>query len=824
MKKNVIQIGFFLLTTLISFDLLSQTKSVEARHFSVAPKIDGILNDLCWQKCDSVSDFYQYQPVYNSIPTQKTVVRIGYDSEAVYISAMMYDSAPDSILREFGNRDDGDLNADHFGIKFDTYNMATDAYTFVVWASGVQLDYRNNDYTYSGVWQSAVKVLSNGWSCELKINYSAIRFPKLSEQVWGIQIYRGIRRFREIDKWALEVKSDANPLIKWGKLKGINNIKTPLRLSITPFISGQLSHFPHNNSNRSNLSYSFSGGLDLKYGINESFTLDLTLLPDFSQVQSDYETKNISAFETVYNDYRPFFNEAIDLFKLGDLFYSRRIGRTPDKYYDVELSLGEGEEIIKNPGTSKMLNAIKLSGRNKNGTAIGIFNAITNNMYATIRDSLGNTRKILTEPLTNYNIFVLDQTLLKNSNIYFVNTSVIRTRQWDDANVSLLGVNLKDKKNRFGFSASGGLSQKYNVLNMENLVYENSLGYKYNISFGKISGNFQFQVFRNQMNNTWDANDMGLVLQNNKTTTGISLNYHWFEPFWKFRDMHTELTIYHTENFMAKRTEEFQIELSDFFTTKKYLTIWGKFIISPLRTNNFVETRTPGRYFTLDPWYYAGTGLSSDYRKTISLDLNFDYWQEIYGDGQFYSVTIKPIIRPTKKFTFDFSSKYEDSNNDIGFAEKDDLGNIIMGKRDIITVENQFSSRYIFKNNLSLSLQIRHYWSKGSYHQFYKLDNDGELIYDPLFPTTNIHDFNFNAFNIDLMFYWEFAPGSSLNITYKNIISKDDQNIVPSYFTNLSQVFYEKQLNSLSIKLLYYLDYQQVKKWGQKHNKTKGNS
>jgi len=788
----------------------AQKKTARAARFALPPKIDGLLNDDCWRSCDSIDDFTQYVPVYNVKPSQQTVVRIGYDDEAVYISAMLYDSSPDSVFAEIGNRDD-DLNADHFSVQFDTYNMQEDAYTFLVWASGTQYDYRKNDATYNAVWQSAVKINDQGWACEMKISYSALRFPKTKEQTWGLQFSRGIRRHRETDQWALQIKTNVNALKDWGVLTGVSEVKPPLRLSLTPFLSLYGDHYPYNEKGKSNFSYSFSGGLDLKYGINESFTLDVTLLPDFSQVQSDYQIKNITAFETVYEDYRPFFTEAIDMFKEGDLFYTRRIGRIPDGFFSVYDSLADGGIVKKNPGQAKLLNAVKFSGRTKKGTGIGIFNALTNNMYAVLEDSPGNTRKILTEPLTNYNIMVLDQILKNNSKIYFVNTDVLRAKNYDDANVSLFGLTLYDKKNMFQFAGSAAMSLKIHKPDSAGGKISNTMGFKSDLSFGKVSGNFQFSIYRNEMSDTWDANDMGVTLQNNLTTTGFTLKYNIFEPFWKFREMYSQINVYYKENFLAKRPEEFRIELSNNFTTNKYLTVWESIVVNPIIVYNFADTRVPGRFFRMDRWYYANLGFSSDYRKTFALDMNFEYWQDILGDGQYFGLTTSPIFKINKHFTFKITNKYEDNGNDVGYADIDELDNIIIGKRDITTVENTITARYMFKNSLSLSLTARHYWSKGRYSEFYKVDNDGVLITDPLYHPGGAYDFNFNAFNIDLMFYWEFAPGSSLNVTYKNNLVHDGTVVIPSYFRNFGSIFSEKQLNSLSVKVIYYLDYLQVK-------------
>ncbi|MEI6124137.1 MAG: DUF5916 domain-containing protein [Bacteroidota bacterium] len=805
----------------ISAELIhAQNKKTIAVRTKESPKIDGFLKDSCWNTCEQISDFMQYDPNYLAAPTQKTVVHIVYDDDAIYIGAMMFDSSPDSILQELGNRDD-DLNADKFGVEFDTYNMQTEGYVFVVYASGVQMDYKTNDGTYNAVWQSAVKKLDNGWSCEIKINYSAIRFPSIDKQLWGLQIFRGIRRNRETDFWSMQTKGTGNVIKEWGVLEGIHNIKSPLRLSLTPFISLYGDYYPYNIDGKSNFSSSFSGGLDLKYGINESFTLDVTLLPDFSQVQSDYHVKNISAFETVYQDYRPFFTEAIDLFKQGDLFYTRRIGREPDGFYTIFDSLDTDENVVKNPQQAKLINAIKFSGRNKNGTAIGIFNAITNNMYASVKDSLENKRKILTEPLTNYNIFVFDQIFKNNSKIYFVNTNTIRTKKYDDSNVSLLGLIINDKKNNYQLSGNVALCQKLHRYDTVPTNFQNTLGYKYAISFGKISGKFQFNIYRNEKNNTWDANDLGLVLTNNQTSTGAAIFYNIYEPFGKIKDMSTSFQVDYTENYLTKYVENFTLSISNNFTTKKYLTVWSGINVQPIKINDFYEPRVPGRFYLTDEYYYINCGFSSDYRKSFALDFQGEFYRKFFKDATYLSIVLSPRIRISNHFLLTISSKYSKDINAIGFASFDNLNNILFGQRDVSVVENQLSARYIIKNNLSISLVLRHYWSDGMYNEMYNLNNDGEVVRNTSIIDFIPYNFNYNVLNIDLLFYWEFAPGSSLNIAYKNYISDENNIVNPSYFDNFGKVFGEKQLNSLSVKIVYYLDYQNIKRWSSLKKKIK---
>ncbi len=299
-----------------------------------SPKIDGVLNDDAWKDVKVISDFKQFFPYYDNAASQKTEVKMVYDNTAIYVSAMLYDTSPDSIAHQLGNRDD-QLNADIFQVAFDTYNKEQDAFVFSVTASGVQGDIRFSDMLYNAVWESAVKITDKGWCVEMKIPFSALRFPKSDIQQWGMQIDRTITRTGESDDWELVPRGESNIIKHWGFLKGMNGIKAPIRLSLTPYITLSTSHYPIDVAGQSNFSSHATGGLDLKYGINESFTVDATLLPDFSQVQSDNVVKNLSAFQVNYDEQRPFFQEGTDLFQKGDLFYSRRIGEQPMGYYNV---------------------------------------------------------------------------------------------------------------------------------------------------------------------------------------------------------------------------------------------------------------------------------------------------------------------------------------------------------------------------------------------------------------------------------------------------------------------------------------------------------
>ena len=206
---------FFLMTT--AFEAIADVvpKTYVTKRLTGTIKIDGFIDDDGWKNIPVADDFIQLDPTEGQPVSQRTEVRVTYDNTAVYISAMMFDSSPDTILHELGLRDESDdLNADYFKLAFDTYNNRQDGYIFQVSASGVQTDYKTSDRTYDCVWQSAVQLRNDGWALEIKIPYSAIRFPKKDEQLWGVQFARFIRRNREYDQWTLTPKKSSNLMIK----------------------------------------------------------------------------------------------------------------------------------------------------------------------------------------------------------------------------------------------------------------------------------------------------------------------------------------------------------------------------------------------------------------------------------------------------------------------------------------------------------------------------------------------------------------------------------------------------------------------------------
>lgn len=502
-----------------------KVKQVLSTRAVERPKLDGILDDNCWINVPTVTDFIESNPVPGRIERRerRTEVKIIYDDEAIYLSARMYDHA-DSIAHELMTRDNIGT-ADYIGIVFDTFLDKRNGNGFFVTAAGVQFDAKyspdaGEDPNWNAVWESAVKYDKEGWTCEMKIPYSALRFSDKPVQDWGLNIIRR-RALANVQTFWNFVDPKVNGLMNQeGVYTGLKNIKPPIRLSFSPYLSAYVNHYPANLPGIKNTTTSFNGGMDVKYGINNSFTLDMTLVPDFGQVKSDNRILNLTPFEVKFNENRQFFTEGTELFNKGDLFYSKRIGSIPS-YYNYS-GIREGEKIIKDQVEAKVLNATKISGRTAKGLGIGVFNAITNHMETEVQDSLGRTREIETQPLTNYNIVVFDQSLKNNSSVTFINTNVLRQGSAYDANISAFLFNLNDKKNVYFINGNAKMSYLKSTTTQT--------GFNYEIKTGKQSGNFTYNYLLQYADNKFDPSDMGFFTNNNFMDQSASIAYNIFKP------------------------------------------------------------------------------------------------------------------------------------------------------------------------------------------------------------------------------------------------------------------------------------------------------
>ena len=762
--------------------------------------IDGKVLEDSWDKADIATNFLERNPTEGKPPRFRTEVRILYDDNNIYVLGYCYDSHPDSILTQLGERDDN-LNADSFTFSIDTYNKMLDAFTFSVTSSGVQSDSRISDPLFNAVWESAVQIVADGWIAEIKIPYYAIRFPKGEEQVWRAQFGREIRRSRTELQWALVPKNVETEQNFWGLLKGLKDIKDPLRLSLSPYVSA----FTEFTQDESALGY--GAGADLKLGLNESFTLDMTLLPDFSQVRSDNIVKNLGAFEVVFDEQRPFFQEGVELFNLGDLFYSRRIGGVPGRYNQAFSQVNSEERITNNPINSRLVNVAKISGRNKNGLGIGIMNAITAPSMAVIENiETGETREIQTNPLVNYNIISFDQNLKNNSSVYFINLNTQRADDFIDANVSAAGFNLITKNSAYSLTGDIKVSQRDTNLKENIFKVNDSDGISYALSLAKIKGNFKFSLSSESKSPNYNPNDLGVNFRTNIRTHALNLQYNKYNPFWILNRNFNSFTFSLDQDYSTNELLKKKYSGRFFFLLPDFSAIIIRMSSQIGDGIDLFESRVPGQRFVIPEFYFNGIGISTDYRKSFALDADIGYGEGYFTDyvvNNYFEVNISPIIRISDKLTLTPSSSYSSFLNGAGFAGYFD-GDPKYGVRDVKTLVNILQGKYLFKNNLSLTLRIRHYWSYGLYDYYGDLDPDGYIVRDDSF--TGNADFNFNAFNTDLIFGWQFAAGSFLNIVYKNDLQRDEQDIELSYFNNLSSVLKEGQRNTITMKVIYFFD------------------
>jgi hypothetical protein len=790
---------YILFISLISFNSWGQEKVLMASRTNEKITIDGN-PEIEWAKADIATDFLERNPTEGNPPKFKTEVRVLFDNNNIYVLGYCYDSYPDSILTQLGERDDN-LNADLFTVSFDTYNKMLDAFTFSVSASGVQSDSRISDRLFNTVWESAVQIVDDGWIVEIKIPYYAIRFPKGDQQVWRVNFEREIRRTRTELQWSLVPKNVETELNYWGLLKGLNHIKDPLRLSLSPYVSS----FAEFSEGERTIGY--GAGADLKLGLDESYTLDATLLPDFSQVRSDNIVKNLGAFEVVFEEQRPFFQEGVELFNLGGLFYSRRIGGVPNGYSRGFSDLDSTEVTIDNPINSRLVNVAKVSGRSKNGLGIGVMNAITAPTNAVIENTeTGDTREVQTNPLVNYSILSFDQNLKNNSSVYFINLNTLRSGDFIDANVSAAGFNLVSKNS--AYSVSGGITLTQRDKNLwENILEANENdGLRYSVNLAKISGNFKFSLSSESKSPNYNPNDLGVNFATNIRTHALGLQYNKYNPFWILNSSYNRFTFSLDQDYSTGEILKRRYSGRFFFLFPNFDALIINMSSQIGDGIDLFESRVPGQKFIIPEFYYNGIGISTDYRKPFALDAEIGYGEGYFTDyvvNNYFEANLSPIIRVNDKLTLTPSSRYSSFLNGAGFAGYFD-GQPKYGVRDVRTLTNILQGKYLFKNNLSLTLRIRHYWSYGLYDYYGDLDAEGYIIPDDSF--SDSADFNFNAFNTDLIFAWQFGPGSFLNIVYKNDLQRDETNIRLSYLDNIRTVLDEGQRNTITMKVIYFFD------------------
>jgi len=816
------RIIFILLLFVCGFSF-SQNRSIQATKTEQPPKIDGDLDEAAWKDVPFVTDFIQNFPTYGLPASVKTEVKIIYNNSAIYIGAYLYDN-PSLIRKQITARDgEQQSDVDYFSVFFDTYNDHQNGFQFLVTSVNVQTDARLGpnlgggfnsfgDKTWDAVWDSRVSIKNDGWVVEMKIPYISLRFSKKDVQDWGLQFLRFTRRNNESSYWNPVDPNVGGFVNQFGDLKNLQNIEPPLRLSLSPYISTGVRSIPQKNDYSNE--WLHNGGMDIKYGLNESFTLDATVIPDFGQVVSDNTVNNLTPYEVRFQENRPFFTEGTELFNKSGLFYSRRIGAQPPGYVDVQniVDTDPNLEIVKNPSVTQLYNAIKFSGRTKKKLGIGVFNAVTAHSHAIIRNkTTGEETKIETSPLINYNLFVLDQALKARSYITFTNANVIRDGSARDANVSALDFSLFDKSNSYNFSGTARYSKIWAVNGYD--------GFNTTVRYGKLDGKIQWQLSNNIESDRFDPNDLGYLISPNEVTYRGYLSYNQLTPTKKFITYRYRLDLIYNRLYNPNAYSSVQVHSTWFWVFKNFWDVTYTLGAFPAWLDDYFELQTPGR-FVRKPWYlYTNVAGSSDSRKKLFFRYSGSYAVGAYPDksvphsNYYYDFDLGFRYRFGDRFSLDLDARRTDDESQIGYAFlRETNGDPIIGFRVNTDFTTVLTGIYNFTPRTNITFRARHYWNKVVYKRFYDVSADGYYI--PRSFISN-QDQNVNIFNLDAFFTWDFRLGSRLIVGWKNWLGDEefvDGAKYPKYLKNFAQTFNLRHGNELTVKFIYFLDYNQLRK------------
>ena len=799
---------FFLLFFLLFFSFgYSQKKVLQTKFTAEKITIDGKLDESIWKSTPEATDFIMFQPD-NGKPiaeNKKTIVKVIYDNDAIYVAALLYDNEPDKILKEISQRDSSGAS-DIFGVFINAFNDGQQDFQFFVNAADgqadcIKTDSNGEDYSWDAIWDSKAIITNFGWVVEMRIPYAALRFSGEKKQTWGLNFFRDIKRDRQKYTWNFIDSKIGTFTQQAGILEGIENIKPPTRLFLLPYSS----FYVNGNGNQKTIG-TLKGGLDIKYGINDAFTLDAILIPDFGQTKYDDQILNLGPFEQQFNENRPFFTEGTDLFSKGNLVYSRRIGGRPITYPTAT----ENEVIIENPSSVDLINALKVSGRTKEGLGIGILNAVTKRTFATIENkNTQETRKEEVEPLTNYNVLVLDQRFRKNSSVSIINTNVTRNGSFRDGNVSALVWDLNTVKNTYNLSGNFKYSTVNDILDKKGIYTS--------LNIAETSGKYRYSLGGDLVTKDFDNNDLGINFETNYYSFYGNVNYRILNPTNLFNTFAISYDMYSQFQKETGKIQGNNINVNLNLNTKKNHYIRLGINLNPLQSYDFYEARAENRYVILPESYSAFIYISTNYNNRFAFDFNPSY--SIFNETKrkSYSFSLGPRYRFNDKFSLNYNSQFSRRNNNKGYVDSvnDDLNTstpetVIFANRNVITYGNRLSGKYSISSRMNFNVSVRQYWSYAENKNFLSLKQDGRL-YD--YENYNINkDSSFSSWNFDLSYSWWFAPGSQVSILYRNNAATFERNINKEFEKNVTNLLNNEALNhAFSISVKYFIDYNGLK-------------
>ena len=872
-KLSLILILFVTSSYAQKTDSLIVKRTYTTAFTKTEPVIDGLGNDDCWNQVDWTGDFIQSQPVENKPPSQQTAFKILYDNDNIYMFVRCYDTEPDKISKIMSRRDN--FSGDMIFVEFDSHFDKQTDYLFSASASGAKSDAamsddgQNEDDNWNPIWYMKTSVDDKGWSAEMKIPLSQLRFDKNSTQTWGLQVTRAIFRLQERSQWQYIPKGSPGVIHLFGELHGINNIKPKHQIELMPYTVARTERFqkiegdPFNTGKLSKI----SAGLDGKIGLSNNFTLDFTINPDFGQVEADPSEVNLTAFESYFSEKRPFFIEGQNIYQFvpdqtivihnmysDNLFYSRRIGRYP-QYYP---SVGDGVHV-KMPEATTILGAMKLSGKTKKGLSVGILESVTSGESALI-DSAGYRRKETVEPLTNYFVgrvqqdFNKGQTILgamltsvnrdiKSTNLDFLHTAAYTAgidfqHNWKDRTWYLSGnAEFSDVKgSTLSITQTQTSSARYYQRpDAKYLSVDSTLtslpGYGGTVKFGKTSKKrLQFETCVIVRSPGLEFNDIGYMRYSDVIYQGNWMGYYLRNPFWIFNNLFLNTNYWMYFNFGGQLlSRNYNTNFSTQFKNKWQIN--GQF---NRQSENISTTLLRGGPSIIMPGNQSfNLNLNTDHSKKLSFNvgnyhgfgdaLSFrahEYWAGIY-------------YRPTNSVSISFEPDYSIGNTELQYVSTAGSGTnpvYLFGKLDQRTLLFTFRLNYTINPELSIEYYGQPFISAGKYTAFKKITvpdastfkqrfydfTPSELTYDPSSSTYNVSDggnysfgnpdFNFRQFRSNLVIRWEYLPGSTLYFVWSQGRTSTDTNGMFSYGNDMKDLFRIMGHNVFLIKLSYWFN------------------
>ena len=766
-------------------------------------QIDGALTESQWNSAAKLAPLGCYFPEPSATPDGiSDDVRLFYTEKGLYISfEFIDDTAP--ILSQLTPRDRVNANTDWAQIIINPFNDGSNDFNFYLSAAGVQGDSRatnddNEDGSWNAVWYSAVVKTEHAWKAEMFIPYRVLRMPETKEdedpKPWGFNIKRSIRSTRTLYSWNPIDRNFDNESLQSGVLEGIRVVNPPKRISLRPNFTGSVLR-----NSAGNTTSTGAAGADIKIGLNKSFTLDMTLLPDFSQVAYDEQFVNFEAFEQRFDENRQFFTEGVNLFNKAGLFYSRRIGGNPKNFTNANL----GDLDNTTQSFTRMLNATKVSGTTDRNLSIGLLNALTANNYALGKDSTGATVEILTEPMTNYNVFAMDQRIGSNNSIGLINTHVLRsnaTGATRDARVSAVTANLNLFNNSHFFNATAAQSSVYDLEN----PYTGVAG---GWEMGKQTGAWRWEHELDLVTPNFDPNDLGFQRRGNKIHQDFSFSHQLLAPNDRLLRRRNRVTLQYRQLFEPQRFERVHIEYSYFALTKSFLAFGYNLEARP-EEYDFYDPRVWGRYRINPASFWHNAWVSSDFRKPFAYELRGGQWRWADWGARGYYGSSLLIFRVNDQFNFRTEISMGNHRN-VGWAQTVSTDSIGMAMRERKEFTQSLEGQYLFGPNSYLTVNARHAWNRIDSQELFHLTPEGGLT--PSSAYTD-QDLRINIFNVDFKYVWWMAPGRELNLLYRASFARADDAIALNYWNNMKDISQTGTDQVVSIRLVYFLDYAELLK------------